>query len=200
MTTIYLTRHGEVFNPKGILYGRLPRYKLSDHGRKQIEQTAAFLKDKKVEAVYASPLMRAQQTAEILCDNLKLHRNYMSKSLLEVNTSFQGTPFAKLSPSCEELYISEKRLKTDETIEQLAQRYHKFFERLSALHPDETFAAVGHGDPIMAFRAFVNNMPLTLPSIRTNKHYAYIKHGEVLKLQIDRDGTMTIENAFIPTI
>jgi broad specificity phosphatase PhoE len=199
MTTIYLIRHGEVDNPNGILYGRLPRYGLSERGRKQISQTADFLKNKHIEAVYASPLFRTQQTAEIICEKLTLPRNNISKSLLEVTTSFQGTPFANLSPDQAEIYESKKRKASDETIEQIALRYHRFINKLSALHPDETFVAIGHGDPIMALRAMAQRLPMRLPSIRTNKYFSYIKNGEVLKLQVAKDGTITIENAFLPS-
>ena len=31
-TTIHLMRHGEVHNPEGVLYGRLPGYRLSERG------------------------------------------------------------------------------------------------------------------------------------------------------------------------
>ena len=31
-TTVHLLRHGEVDNPKGVLYGRLPDYHLSELG------------------------------------------------------------------------------------------------------------------------------------------------------------------------
>lgn len=200
MTTFYLIRHGEVHNPQGIYYGRMPRFGLSENGKKQMIQTADFLKDKDIAAVYASPLFRGQQSAAIIAAELNLHRIYYSKSLLEVNTSFQGTPFINMSPDQSEIYLSEKRHKTDETIEQIATRYHRFIEKISALHPNETFVAIGHGDPIMAFRALVCNMPLTVPSIRNNNRFNYIKHGEALKLQVEKDGTITIENAFQPTL
>ena len=31
-TVVHLLRHGEVHNPGKVLYGRLPGYRLSDHG------------------------------------------------------------------------------------------------------------------------------------------------------------------------
>ena len=36
-TTVHVMRHGEVHNPEGILYGRLPDYHLSERGRAQAE-------------------------------------------------------------------------------------------------------------------------------------------------------------------
>ena len=32
-TVVHLLRHGEVYNPEGVLYGRLPGYVLSDLGQ-----------------------------------------------------------------------------------------------------------------------------------------------------------------------
>ena len=36
-TIVHVMRHGEVHNPDGILYGRLPDYHLSERGRAQAE-------------------------------------------------------------------------------------------------------------------------------------------------------------------
>jgi broad specificity phosphatase PhoE len=62
-TVVHLLRHGEVHNPDGILYGRLPGFRLSEVGLRQAEQIAAHLGDHDVVHVVASPLLRAQQTA-----------------------------------------------------------------------------------------------------------------------------------------
>ena len=62
-TVVHLLRHGEVHNPAGILYGRLPGFRLSDNGRVQAEIVAKALADADVAAVLASPLQRAQETA-----------------------------------------------------------------------------------------------------------------------------------------
>ncbi len=62
-TVVHVLRHGEVHNPEGILYGRLPGYYLSENGRRQAELVAAAFADHDVAGVYASPLQRAQETA-----------------------------------------------------------------------------------------------------------------------------------------
>lgn len=62
-TVVHLLRHGEVHNPRRILYGRLPGFGLSERGVRQAEQVAAHLADHDVVHVVASPLLRAQQTA-----------------------------------------------------------------------------------------------------------------------------------------
>ena len=62
-TVVHLLRHGEVHNPTGVLYGRLPDFHLSDLGREMAETGRAHLADHDVVAVVASPLDRAQETA-----------------------------------------------------------------------------------------------------------------------------------------
>ncbi|KZS73231.1 hypothetical protein A4G29_16680 [Mycobacterium kansasii] len=62
-TRVHVVRHGEVHNPSGVLYGRLPGFQLSDAGRAQALAVADFLASCDVVAVIASPLQRAQETA-----------------------------------------------------------------------------------------------------------------------------------------
>ena len=62
-TTVHVMRHGEVYNPEKVLYGRLPGYNLSDRGRLQAQTAADWLAPRDVTYVVASPLERAQQTA-----------------------------------------------------------------------------------------------------------------------------------------
>jgi len=61
---IHLVRHGEVHNPDRILYGRLPGYHLSELGHKMADVAAASFADRPITALYASPLQRAQESAQ----------------------------------------------------------------------------------------------------------------------------------------
>jgi broad specificity phosphatase PhoE len=58
-------RHGEVFNPQHVLYGRLPGFRLSDLGLSMAETAAADLvkRGRPVTRIVASPLQRAQESA-----------------------------------------------------------------------------------------------------------------------------------------
>ena len=62
-TVVHLLRHGEVFNPEGVLYGRLPGYVLSDLGHEMAGRAATALAGNDITAVISSPMERAQQTA-----------------------------------------------------------------------------------------------------------------------------------------
>jgi broad specificity phosphatase PhoE len=67
-TTVHLLRHGEVHNPGGILYGRLPGYHLSELGVRMAKRIAATVGDRDITHVVASPLERAKETAQPLAD------------------------------------------------------------------------------------------------------------------------------------
>jgi broad specificity phosphatase PhoE len=62
---IHLIRHGEVHNPGGVLYGRLPEFRLSERGHQMAELAAKDLlqQERKIGAIYASPLLRTRESA-----------------------------------------------------------------------------------------------------------------------------------------
>ena len=62
-TTVHLLRHGEVHNPEGVLYGRLPGFHLSALGQQMAQRVASLIGDRDITHVVASPLERAQETA-----------------------------------------------------------------------------------------------------------------------------------------
>lgn len=61
-TIVHLLRHGEVENPKGVLYGRLPDYHLSEVGQEMARRAAEHLRDHDLVHLRCSPLERAQET------------------------------------------------------------------------------------------------------------------------------------------
>jgi broad specificity phosphatase PhoE len=65
-TTVHLLRHGEVHNPTGVLYGRLPGFHLSELGQRMAQRVADAVGDRDITHVIASPLERAQETARPL--------------------------------------------------------------------------------------------------------------------------------------
>jgi len=72
ITVVHLLRHGEVSNPNGVLYGRLPGYHLSGNGRLMAAAAADFFAERPVAALFASPLERAQETALPVAERLGL--------------------------------------------------------------------------------------------------------------------------------
>lgn len=91
-TLVHLLRHGEVHNPDGILYGRLPGFHLSERGRAQAETVAKSLVDNDVVAVVASPLQRAQETATPIAAAHGVDI-VTEDRLIEADNRFEGTRF-----------------------------------------------------------------------------------------------------------
>ena len=91
-TTVHLLRHGEVFNPDGILYGRLPGFRLSDDGLKMAHDAADALKGRDVTEVVSSPLQRAQETAGPIAAMFALPISTDDR-LIESENHFEGTKF-----------------------------------------------------------------------------------------------------------
>jgi broad specificity phosphatase PhoE len=60
---IHLVRHGEVFNPDHVLYGRIPGFGLSDLGTRMAEAAAESKVGHPITRLYASPLQRTQESA-----------------------------------------------------------------------------------------------------------------------------------------
>ncbi len=71
-TVVHLVRHGEVENPAGLLYGRLPDYHLSELGRDMARTVAEDLCDRDIVHLRCSPLERAQETMEPIAEALGL--------------------------------------------------------------------------------------------------------------------------------
>jgi len=91
-TIVHLLRHGEVDNPGGIIYGRLPGYHLSATGRAMAAAAADYFAERPVVALFSSPLERAQETARPLAERLGLPV-VTDDRLIESWNHFEGLTF-----------------------------------------------------------------------------------------------------------
>jgi broad specificity phosphatase PhoE len=88
-TIVHLVRHGEVANPDGILYGRIPGFRLSEDGQMMAKNAADFLARRDVTVLRSSPLERAVQTAEPIAAQLGLSIE-TDERLIEPWNHFEG--------------------------------------------------------------------------------------------------------------
>ena len=89
MSTILLfVRHAEVHNPRDVVYGRLPRFRLSARGREQAARVAACLAGVPLAAIYTSPLLRARQTAAAFGRPVEVDQRWIEMDYGELD----GTP------------------------------------------------------------------------------------------------------------
>lgn len=92
-SVVHLLRHGEVDNPQGILYGRLPDFHLSDIGQQMAERVAKTLTGRDITYVVASSLDRAQETAKPSAETFGLDV-VTDDRVIEAANKFEGQHFA----------------------------------------------------------------------------------------------------------
>jgi broad specificity phosphatase PhoE len=91
-TVVHLLRHGEVQNPDGVLYGRLPGFHLSEAGVVMAEHAAKAVADRDIVAIVSSPLDRALETAAPLAAQFDLEVT-TDERLIEAANVFEGLTF-----------------------------------------------------------------------------------------------------------
>lgn len=137
MTTIFLVRHGEtVDNAAQIMQGQT-QGELNEQGRSQARQVAERLSAEPVDAVVASDLHRAVETAEIIAAPHGLP--VMTTPLLRERDwgSFTGRYIPDLKG---EVWPDDI-----ESEEALLLRARTFLLYLTTTYPDKRVVAVGHG-------------------------------------------------------
>ena len=92
MTVVHLVRHGEVANPEGVLYGRLPGFHLSEDGVLMAKAAAEYLAGRDVTLLLSSPLERAQETAAPIAALFGLEVR-VDERLIEPWNHFEGAKF-----------------------------------------------------------------------------------------------------------
>ena len=88
-TVVHLLRHGEVYNPEKVLYGRLPGFHLSDLGRQMADRAAAALAGRDLTTVISSPMERAQETATPIAESHGLPIE-IQPLVIEADNVFEG--------------------------------------------------------------------------------------------------------------
>ena len=136
-TTIFLVRHGEtVDNARQIMQGQT-QGELNQRGREQAEQVARRLASEPLDAIVASDLHRAIQTAEVIAEPHGLP--VVTTPLLRERDwgSFTGRFIPDLR---NEVWPDDI-----ESEEALLERARSFLINMTATYPGKRVVAVGHG-------------------------------------------------------
>ena len=143
-TTLYLMRHGEVHNPKQVLYGRMPHFYLSEAGKQQAHSAGKWLRDKNINAIYTSPMERAQETAGIVAEYQNRVTPKVDERIIEVHTPHDGQSLSVLEARAWDLYSGNQP--PHEVPSMILNRVHDFFEFVIQQHRGQSVIAVAHGD------------------------------------------------------
>ena len=178
-TTFIFIRHGEVHNPKKILYGRQGRFNLSDKGKQEAEAAGRKLISRGINMIIASPMLRTRQTAKIIGNIIGVKPRY-SGLLIEVRTIFEKISLAEYHGKIQvNLYSEEFVKKGQESVEEIAKRMIKFVKQKARQYPGKTVLVVSHGDPILILKAVSINREFSWNYKRSN----YLKTAEFMAVK-----------------
>ncbi|RZS79047.1 broad specificity phosphatase PhoE [Motilibacter rhizosphaerae] len=155
-TRVHLVRHGEVHNPTGVLYGRLPGFHLSDRGREMAERLGEVLGERDITHLVASPLDRAQETAAPLAAFRGLSIT-TDPRVIEAGNRFEGRTFgvgdgSLRRPAVWPLLVNPFRPSWGEPYDQIAQRMRAAVTDARAAARGHEAAIVSHQLPVWVAR------------------------------------------------
>ena len=157
MKTIYFVRHGESeSNLADVVSGGGNDVPLTENGRAQAKKAGQDLKDKGIELIVCSPLIRTVETARIVAKEMGYNPDKIVTNPLFVERAYgiyEGGPNTKLRADIEaqKLHISV------ETEPQMYERLHKALEWLKTLKENKILV-VSHGGAGRAVRVIDQNL------------------------------------------
>ena len=194
---IYLLRHGEVENPKNVLYGRLPDFHLSEQGRVHIKRTAEEFIGKNIKKIYSSPLERAVETSKIVLEVLGLKETdlIIDERLIESQADkWQGTDLEVYKKTV----VYSMSPKTQTEVELISHAGDRVLSVINGPIKDrgEDVVVVSHGDPLVG--ALINltddwSYVEHSPNERTRK---YIPKGEFVELKNKNDSWEIVKSSY----
>ncbi len=146
--------------------GWAPGIHLNERGRAQRERLAARLVGAPITAIYASPLERARETAAPLAARLGLEVR-VEEGLGEIRFGdWTGRTLEELASVPEwrafNAFRSGTRAPGGELLLEVQARAVGTLDSMRARHPDETVAAVSHGDVLKAVIGYYAGIPIDL--------------------------------------
>jgi probable phosphomutase (TIGR03848 family) len=165
-TRIVLVRHAVTAETGSKLSGRAPGIDLSETGRGQAEQAGERLAPVPVAAVYASPIERTTQTAELIAKHHGIPVQPLPGVIEADYGEWTGEKLSDLMKldlwKTVQVAPSRVRFPQGEAMVAMQARMVEAIEALAADHPGETIVVVSHADPIKAVVAHFTGLPLDL--------------------------------------
>ncbi|MBA0908225.1 MAG: histidine phosphatase family protein [Nitrosarchaeum sp.] len=168
MGSIIFLRHGQAKNNvERILTGRTTGIPLTEKGIEQAQQTAKFLEQMNISAIYSSPIQRAKHTAEIVGKHNSIDVT-IDDRLIELDMGkFTGLPYDDLFTShgnvFMKFYNGELEIAHNgvETFSEVKKRVLGMVDHVIQNHHDENVVLVTHMDPIKAMLSIVVDLSPT---------------------------------------
>lgn len=157
MKTIYFVRHGESeSNVSGVMSGQGNDIPLTSHGREQAKKAGQDLKDKGIELVVCSPLIRTVETATIIAKELGYDPQKIVTNPLFAERRY-GIYEGRPREIFDEDFLKDSVHNSVETTEQMHERLSKALDWLQSFKED-TILVVSHGGASRAVRVINQNL------------------------------------------
>lgn len=187
-TTIYLIRHGDVINPKKLLYGRLIPVDLSKKGWKQMGMVAKKLQDSGVmpDVFYSSQHQRAIDSVKAMQKIFSDVPHYVEEDLQDVDHfGIRDKNIHWLETKGKDLYAMKEFKNSIERPEHMATRIITVIKKIAVKNPEKTLFVIVHGDPsgYALWRILYKDKPFP-PRFKLLKK-CYLEKGEMRKLMYD---------------
>ena len=168
MVKVILVRHGETeWNRLRRIQGGNSDTQLNQRGRKQAASLALRLKQEEIQAVYSSPLQRAQDTARAIAGYHQLPVG-VEPSLKEIEVGeLEGVSIAEVGKHLSQLLIRHSqgeelpKIPGGESLTEVQQRVWGTIQRLVSRHGDGVLVVVSHYFSILTAVCSVLNLPLS---------------------------------------
>ena len=165
---LVLVRHGEAtWNRLGKIQGQV-HTPLTDQGKIQAQQLAHELKTQKIDKIYSSKLLRAQQTAEIIQKHVKAPVFYDHGLGAREFGDFSGQTIQAVEsgyPKLVEDWYAKKpefRPPNGESTQEFLERTAKFLDKLANNdNNDKTVLLVTHREVIQMAIHLISQTPLS---------------------------------------
>jgi broad specificity phosphatase PhoE len=165
-TRLFLLRHGEVEERYHRVFGGRIDMELSPRGHEQARTLASFLRRRPIDAIYASPMRRAQQTLAPLashCPNPAIVKpefrevdfgDWTSLTWEQVHSRYQVSAFDWLDQ------LEHGKIPNAETGREFRARVEPSLRQIVAEHAGQSVAIVCHGGVVRAMLSILLDLPL----------------------------------------
>ncbi len=198
MTTFYLIRHGESEANLARIFTGSSNFKLTEKGQAQAKLAAEFLKDKNIDAVYASPLNRAYNTGKAVSDLLDIPL-YTNDGLKEINAGiWEGKKFDDLETEFLENYyiwrndIGKAAPDGGETVAELYDRVVSAVISIAEENDGKNIVLATHATPVRALGAYA--MGITKENL---KDISWAGNASITTVKYENGKFFDVEYGFI---
>ena len=165
-TRLFLLRHGEVETRYHRVFGGRIDMELSPTGHQQAQALASYLRKIHFDAIYASPMKRAQQTLApilshwkneptVIADFCEVHfGDWTGLTWQEVHDKYQVSAFQWLE------MMEAAKVPGGESSDVFRKRIEPCVMRILETHPNQTVAIVCHGGVIRMILSILLKLPL----------------------------------------